>query len=176
MRLPESGLHHRRTFAGASKARDHVQFVVFRLDEQRYALPIDVVERIVRAVGITPLPNAPTIVLGVVDVAGRVLPVLNLRRRFGLPDKSISPADQFLIADAKFRAVVLVVDEADGVIDYPVSAVTASDRIVPEVIHISGVAKLDDGLVLIHDLEKCLSLDEERDLASAMNADATHGS
>jgi purine-binding chemotaxis protein CheW len=74
------------------------QLVVFRLDNQRYALPLPTVERIVRAVEVTALPKAPSIVLGIVDVAGRVCPVLNVRQRFGLPDKEIRSADQFLIA------------------------------------------------------------------------------
>ena len=56
---------------------DIAQLVVFRLDERRYALPLAVVERVVRAVDVTPLPKAPPMVLGVIDVHGRVLPVLN---------------------------------------------------------------------------------------------------
>lgn len=155
---------------------DHIQFVVFRLDGQRYALPLGAVERIVRAVELTPLPNAPAIVLGVINVAGRVLPLLNLRRRFGLQEREISPADQFLIARTPRRGVALVVDDAQEVIDYPESAVIASGRIIPELEHIRGVVTLDDGLVLIHDLERCLSLDEERELANAMNPDTAHGS
>ncbi|MDB6169570.1 MAG: chemotaxis protein CheW, partial [Verrucomicrobia bacterium] len=69
------------------------QIVVFRLDAQRYALSLTAVDRIARAVEITPLPNAPDIVLGVINVSGRVLPVLNLRRRFRMRERAISPAD-----------------------------------------------------------------------------------
>src|SRR3981081_3669364 len=93
------------------------QLVVFRLDARRYALPLSAVERIVPAVEVTPLPKAPAIVLGVIDVEGRVLPMLNIRRRFGLPDKEIAPTGQFLIARTAQRAVVLVIDEAQGVIE-----------------------------------------------------------
>src|SRR6266853_41985 len=81
------------------------QLVVFRLDEERYALRLDVVERIVQAAEVTPLPNAPTIVLGLIDLEGRVLPVLNVRRRFRLPEREIGPADQFLIARTERRTV-----------------------------------------------------------------------
>ena len=94
------------------------QLVVFRLDEQRYALPLAVVERIVRAVEMTPLPNAPAIVLGVIDVAGRgSCPCSTFGDRFGLPEREIRPADQFLIAQTAQRTVVLVIDEAQGVIE-----------------------------------------------------------
>ena len=145
-----------------------MQLVVFRLDRQRYALPLAAVERIVCAVEVTPLPGAPAIVLGAVDVEGRVLPVLNLRRRFLLPEQEVSPVDQFLIAWTARRMVALVMDEAQGVIEREQSAVIRSDRIVPGLEQFQGVVKLDDGLVLIHDLEKFLSLDEARTLDEAM--------
>lgn len=145
-----------------------IQLVVFRLGEQHYALPLAAVERIVRAVEVTPLPGAPAIVLGAIDVEGRVLPVLNLWRRLRLPEREIGPADQFLIAWTARRAVALVMDEAQGVIEREQSAVIASDRIVPGIEQFQGVVKLDDGLVLIHDLEKFLSLDEARALDEAM--------
>jgi purine-binding chemotaxis protein CheW len=157
-----------------AKMRDHIDLVVFRLDEQRYALPLDAVERIVRAVELTPLPNAPAIVLGVMDVAGRVLPVLNLRRRFGLPEREISPTDQFLIARTASRVVALVMDEAQEVIAYPETAVIDASGIVPGVEQVQGVVTLEDGLVLIQALDQCLSLDEEQDLANAMNLELAH--
>jgi purine-binding chemotaxis protein CheW len=159
-----------------SPMSDLTQLVVFSLDGQRFALPLGVVERIVRAVEVTPLPNAPAFVLGVIDMAGRVLPVLNLRRRFGLPEREVGPADQFLIARSGLRTVAVVVDEAYGVLAHPETAVIASGRIVPGLEHILGVVRLEDGLVLIHDLENFLSMDEERDLATPMNPEATHGS
>lgn len=148
--------------------RELLRVVVFRLDGQRYALPLAVVERIVRAVEVTPLPRGPPIVLGVINVGGGILPVLNLRRRFLLPEREIGPADQFLIAQTARRAVALVIDEAHGVIEYDPSAVTGLDRIVPGLEQFRGVVKLDDGLVLIHDLETLLSLDEARAMDEAM--------
>jgi purine-binding chemotaxis protein CheW len=151
------------------------QLVIFRLDEQRYALPLALVDRIVRAVEVTALPKSPDIVVGAIVVAGSVLPVLNIRRRFRLPEREISPADQFLIAHTTHRTVVLVVDEAQGVIERPRSEIVASAQIVPGLEHIQGVINLDDGLVLIHDLEETLSLDEERALGEAMRQEVADG-
>jgi purine-binding chemotaxis protein CheW len=145
------------------------QLVVFRLDDERYALPLAVVERIVRAAEITPLPKAPTIVLGVIDLEGRVLPVLNIRRRFRLTEREIGPADQFLIAATERGTVVLAVDEAQGVIERLPAEIVAAAQIVPGLEQIQGVTRLDDGLVLIHDLERFLSLDESRSLDEAMS-------
>ena len=70
--------------AGAGK---NSILVAFALNEQRYALRLAIVERIVRMVEITPLPNAPDIVLGVVNLQGRIIPIFNIRRRFGLEER-----------------------------------------------------------------------------------------
>jgi len=151
------------------------QLLVFRLDDQRYALPLVVVERIVRAAELTPLPKAPAIVLGVIDVAGQVLPVLNVRRRFRLPEHDVNPGQQFLIAQTGQRTVALLIDEAQRVIEAPGIDVVDAAEIVPGLEQISGVVKLSDGLVLIHDLDKFLSLDEELALDQVMNEEAPHG-
>ena len=148
---------------------DTTQLVVFRLDERRYALPLAAVERVVRAVDVMPLPGAPRIVLGAIDVQGHVLPVLNVRRRFLVPDRDISPADWFLLAHTARHRVVLVVDESEGVVERPQADIIASTQIVPGIEHFPGVVRLDDGLVLIHDLERFLSLDEARALDEAMD-------
>lgn len=145
-----------------------MQLLVFRLKEQHFALPLAAVERVLHAVEVTPLPGAPAIVLGAINVEGRVLPVLNLRQRFLLPQRQIDPADQFLIARTARHTLALVIDEAHGVIEQEPSAVIGSDQIVPGLEQFQGVVKLDDGLVLIHDLETFLSLDEARTLDEAM--------
>jgi purine-binding chemotaxis protein CheW len=147
------------------------QLVVFRLEEQRYALALSVVERVVRAVEVAPLPKAPAIVIGVIDVAGKVLPVLNARKRFGLPDKEIVAADQFLIARTERRMVVLVIDEALGMVERRSSEIIAAGGIAPGLEQIQGVIQLDDGLVFIHDLERFLSLDEAGALDEALSAE-----
>jgi purine-binding chemotaxis protein CheW len=146
------------------------QLVVFRLDERRYALPLAAVERVVRAVDVTPLPKAPPIVLGAINVHGRVLPVLNVRRRFLMPDREICPADWFLLAHTARHTVVLVVDESEGMLERPQAEIVLSTQIVPGLEPFPGVLRLDDGLVVIHDLERFLSLDEARALDEAMEA------
>ena len=140
------------------------------LDEQRYALPLAVVKRIVRAVEVTPLPEAPAIVLGAINVEGSVFPVLNLRRRFILPEREILPNDQFLIANTARRTVVLVIDEALDVIEHPQADIISTGQIMPGLEQFQGVIELGDGLVLIHDLERFLSLDEAIALDAAMGA------
>ena len=148
------------------------QWVVFGLDTGRYAISLAAVDRIVRAVHVTPLPLAPGIVLGAINVEGCVLPVLNIRRRFRLPERNINLADHFLIARTAQRRVVLVIDAAQGVLEHPSTAVIDVESIAPGLAHIRGVITLEDGLVLIHDLEQFLSPDESHALDQAMNQGA----
>jgi purine-binding chemotaxis protein CheW len=150
------------------------RWVVFCLDDGRFALPLAAVDRIVRAVHVTPMPRAPGIVLGAIDVQGRVLPVFNIRRRFGLPERTVVPADQFLIAHTALRTVVLVIDAAQGVFEHAATGATETANIARELEHICGVMQLPDGLVLIHDLEQLLSPDEARVLDQAMSERASH--
>jgi purine-binding chemotaxis protein CheW len=158
----------------AQDVGETTQWVVFCLDEGRYALPLTAVDRIVRAVHVTPMPRAPGIVLGAIDVQGRVLPVFNIRRRFGLPERTVGPADHFLIAHTALRCVVLVIDSAQGVIEHAAKDATEAANIARDFEHIHGVIQLDDGLVLIHDLEHFLSPDEARVLDEAMSPQASH--
>ena len=149
-------------------SHEMLALTVFLLDGQRYALPLAQVDRVVRAVAVAPLPKAPEIVLGVVDVQGQLIPLINLRRRFHLPERDIELSDQFIIASTARRTVALVADEVTGVVEVPETQVTAAGEVVPGLEYVAGVAKQEDGLILIHDLDTCLSLDEEQALREAL--------
>ena len=164
------------TAASTTALRETAQWVVFRLDTGRYALPLTAVERIVRAVYVTPLALAPDIVLGAIDVAGRILPVFNIRRRLRLPERMIDPQDHFLIARTAQRTVVLVIDSAQGILERPAVAMIDAKSIGSNLGHIQGVIQAPDGLVLIHDLEHFLTPDEARALDAAMNRRGPHAS
>ena len=144
------------------------QFIIFTLGEQRYALHLSVVDRVVRAVTINPIPQAPEIILGVVNVQGRIIPIINMRRRFGLPEREIVLTDQLIIAHTARRPVGLVVDAIIDVIEYPKQGIAAAENILPDLEYVEGVVKFQDGLVLIHDLDKFLSLEEETSLSQAL--------
>ena len=144
--------------------------VVFALDDQRYGLPLFAVERVARMVDVTPLPRAPDIVLGVVNVRGQVIPVLNLRRRFHLPERDFALTDQLVIARTARRPVALAADAVAGVLEYSAQQAVEARDIVPGIEYVEGVIKLGDGLVLIHDLDKFLSLEEETALERAIES------
>jgi purine-binding chemotaxis protein CheW len=142
--------------------------LIFSLDDWQCALHLSAVERTYRAVAITPLPDAPEIVIGIVNVRGVVLPVVNLRKRFRLPEKDLAPSDHLVIAHTVRRPVALVVDGVTGVIECADQDIAAADAIVPGMEYVEGVLRLKDGMILIHDLDSFLSLDEEVALDSAM--------
>lgn len=145
-----------------------VQLVLFALDEQRFALGLSSVERIVRVVDVTPLPSAPPIVLGIINVKGDVVPVYDLRRRFRLPEREIHLTDQLMIATTSRQTVALLVDLVSGVLEVAEDEIASAEKILPQIEYVHGVVKLQDGLVLIHDLDRFLSPAEERSLDQAL--------
>ena len=145
-----------------------MQFVVFELCGQRFALPLGAVERIVRAVEILPLPGAPDVVLGAINVGGFVVPVFCVRRRFGLQNSEISPEQQLLLARTAARTVAMVIDQAVDVIECASHDIVPAGTIVHGLDGFQGVAALANGMVLIHDLEKFLSGAEAAQLAHAL--------
>jgi purine-binding chemotaxis protein CheW len=146
------------------------QLVVFTLDEQRYAVPLSAVERIVRLVEITPVPHTPEIVLGVINVQGRILPVVDIRRRFRLPARELHLSDHLLIARTSKRTVALVVDAVSEVVTLSDPEMVTREKILGRLEYVAGVVKRPDGLILIHDLDEFLSLEEEQALHDAIDA------
>jgi purine-binding chemotaxis protein CheW len=119
---------------------------------------------------ITPVSSAPDILLGIVNLEGRVIPVVDVRRRFYLPKREISPSDRLIFARAERRCVALVADTVTGVIECSDDSLISGERILPGLRHVQGIIKFEDGLILIHNLDKFLSLEEEASLDLALAA------
>jgi purine-binding chemotaxis protein CheW len=152
----------------ALSTNQDTRWVVFLLDEQRYALHLSCVERAVRAAEVTPLPKAPEIVLGVINVQGQIVPVVDIRKRFRLPQREIDPSHRFILARSSRRRIAIVADSIQGLAQRPQGDVIAPEKILPGMEYVDGVAKLEDGMALIHDLDKFLSFDEERGLSETL--------
>lgn len=145
-----------------------VTLVVFHLDELRIALPLAAVERVIRAVGVTPLPRAPEIVRGAINMQGRAIPVLDIRGRFDLRAREPGVGDQMIIARAGRRPVALIADAVSGTLSVPQQAIAPMHTVMPGIRQIEGVVSLQDGLLFIHDLDRFLSIEEERELDAAL--------
>jgi purine-binding chemotaxis protein CheW len=143
--------------------------VLFAVEELNLALHLESVERVIRAMEIAPLPDAPRGVLGVINLEGRVIPVFDLRARFGLPSREVRASDYLVIARMQSRAAALLVDTVAGVVPADQVHLTESSEILPEMECISGVIKLDGNLVFLHDLEKFLSNEDYEALQLALN-------
>ena len=144
------------------------QLVEFTLEEHKYAVNLAAVERIVHVAEVAPLPQAPEIVLGIINFSGKIIPVVDLRRRFRLPEREMTLYDHLLIARTSKRELAFIADRVTGVVEYGEEEWTAADRIAPGLEYLAGVVKLKDGLIFIHDLERFLSLDEEESLGEAL--------
>lgn len=146
------------------------QLVTFSLDDQKFALYVSVVQRIIRVIEVTPLPEAPEIVIGIINVHGQIIPVCNVRMRFHLAGRDVQLSDQMIIADTATRTVALLVDSVDDVIEIPEEKIVAGDKILPGLKYVDGVLKTEDGMILIHDLDRFLSLQEAAALNDALEA------
>jgi purine-binding chemotaxis protein CheW len=144
------------------------EVLLFTLAGQRYALPAEEVRELVRAVRLTPLPHAPAVVEGLLNLRGELLPVLDLRRRFRLPARRLSASDHLVVAQAGPRRVALRVDRAEGLLPLEPGLLDGSPGELPGVGYVAGALKLPDGLVLLHDLRTFLSEAEALTLEEAL--------
>jgi purine-binding chemotaxis protein CheW len=139
----------------------------FRIDENLLAIPIRVVERVIRAVQVTPLGNAPKTILGAINYKGSIIPVLSLRKRLGYPERELLSSDRFLIIKTSARRLVLVVDEIrDIILHNHIEDDTLNS--LPESIEAEGITCNEDGIILIFDPEKFVSSSEEINLDKAL--------
>jgi purine-binding chemotaxis protein CheW len=150
-----------------------MRILLFTIDDQRYGVPAEAIIEIVRAVAITLLPNAPAVIEGMIDLRGSVVPVFDLRRRFRLPPRALSPDDHFVIVRAGARTAALHVDHALDIVDVDDAAIGALTGQVQRADYVAGVAALADGLAVIHDVDTFLSSAESESLDAALAAAAT---
>ncbi len=144
------------------------KIVLFSLEEPRYALYLSAVEKVIRSVEITPLPEAPEIVLGVINVQGEIIPVIDIRKLFHLPTREINLEDQFIIAKTSKRLMALSVDSVEGVSEIADNKVAVAKVALPFAEYLSGVTIVENNIILINDLEKFLSLNQQKALDKAL--------
>lgn len=143
--------------------------VLFKLDERTFALRLENVDRIIRAVEITPLPKAPEIVLGIINLHGEVVPVVDLRKRFSLPSKNISPGDHIILVKTSRRKIGIVADITEGYKEISGEEIIDDKEIWNNIEYVEGVARISNELVLINNLEKFLNIEEEAQIDSALS-------
>ena len=145
-----------------------IRLILLTVDGQTYALHLEAVDRILRMVAVTPLPGAPDAVEGVINIQGEVVPVVSIRRRLGLAERTAGAADSLLVARARSRRLAIIAESVLGVVERPADAIVSTGDLAQRVRHIEGVLKTSDGLVLIQDLDRFFSPEEERSLDLAL--------
>lgn len=153
---------------------DSISLLVFTVDSLRLGLSLEAVDRVVCACEITPLPGAPELVVGAINLQGEVIPVLDLRQRLLLPRRPIDVDDQFLLVRADERRYALIVDETDGVHEFPTHMVVPAGEVAEGLVQIQGLVRLPDGLLLIEDPQQFLDVAGMQRLAQALSVEAGH--
>lgn len=146
------------------------QLLEWRLDAQRYALDHHQIIRVERAAAVAPLPGAPSSILGVINVRGEILPVFDVRARFGLPTRAPQPGDQLLLVQTATRRLAFFADQVHSVAAWPDEALLDATALGVQDATTAAVLRLSDGLVLIQDLDRFLAQDEAAWLDDALTA------
>jgi len=142
------------------------QFIVFSVGGEEYGLPVLRVQEIIRYLTPTKVPHGPSFVEGVIDFRGEVIPIVNLRSRFGLPPKEYDSFSVIIVIEANGKIVGLTVDQVSEIINIP------KDRIHPapdfsaqkNTRFLTAMGKLNEKLIFLIDLDKIMDLSEQEDL------------
>lgn len=137
-----------------------LKFVGFSIDSQKFALPMVFVNRVIHVVEISPLPQTPAFIQGIINFHGDIIPVINMRSLFGLQQRDIELTDKLLIADIPSGKFAFLVDSTQGILEIEKNEILKTKTINYGDKFFHGIIKQQDGMILINDVEKFLSKDE----------------
>lgn len=138
------------------------KMIVFQLQDEEYAVPVNQIGSIERQQPITRVPQTLPYVKGVINLRGVVIPIIDLRLRFGMKETAFDANKRIIIAQMNEMEVGLIVDAANDVIDIPQELIEPAPEVIGTVNadYIEGVAKVDNRLLILLDLLKVLSAQE----------------
>jgi purine-binding chemotaxis protein CheW len=140
-----------------------LHLVTFALDREEFGVPIQQVREVIRVSEITRVPQARPHVRGVTNLRGRILAVVEIRTRMGLPPAEITPRSRIMVVGVHDRTLGILVDGVSQVVKVPTPTVTPAPEEVmtPGADYITGVARWNSRLIILLDLEKVLLLPDE---------------
>lgn len=152
--------------ASGAHSDELLQLVTLTLGSEEFAVDILKVQEINRMKEITRVPNAPSYVEGVINLRGKVIPVVNLRRKFGLPEKENDDRSRIMIMDIQGITMGLVVDSVSEVLRIPSSIVEPTPPMASNISteYIKGIAKLEDRLIILLDIDRLLGKTDDTQL------------
>jgi purine-binding chemotaxis protein CheW len=156
------------TSSGSNRSGE-LQIVVCELADEHYGLDIAKVFEIIRHQPITAVPRSPHFVKGVINLRGRIIPVVDLRERFGMPPVEPTKETRIVVAESAATRVGLIVDSVSEVLLVPYEAVEATPEVAAgaDAEYLRGIANLGDRLVLLLELAGLFGIEDRRALAGA---------
>ena len=149
-----------------SESSEILQLVSFKIGDEEFGVDILKVQEINRMMQITKVPNAPVFVEGVVNLRGRIIPVIDLRTRIGMEKKDYGKETRIVVVEIAGNIVGFIVDEVSEVLRIPRNITEPPPEMVSGLNsdYITAVGKLEDRLLILLDLEKILSSEEQNQL------------
>ncbi len=143
-----------------------IQLVSFKLGKEEFGVDILKVQEINRMLEITEIPNSPEFVEGIVNLRGRIIPVIDLKKRLSLPIKEHDNSTRIIVVELQGKTVGFIVDEVSEVLRIESNITEPPPEMVAGINsdYITAVAKLEDKLLILLDLNKVLSQEEEQEL------------
>lgn len=140
-----------------------LQLVAFRLGNETYAVDIQQVQEIIRMQRITAVPGAPFFVEGVINLRGRIIPVIDLRKRLGLPPGEETDEVRIVVVEVPPHKVGMIVDAVEEVLRLSTENIEAPSSLVASVDeqYLKGVGKTEDRLVVLLDLKEVLKKEKD---------------
>jgi purine-binding chemotaxis protein CheW len=156
----------------ATTSNDLLQLVSFVIENEEFGIDILKVQEIIRPVEITRVPNAPGFVEGVINLRGRIVPVIDLRARFGLPTRERDKNTRIVVVELSNKVVGFMMDAVREVIRVDRTVIEPPPELAVgiDANYIKGVAKLEDRLLILLDLEEVLSAEEHSGLRPLQEA------
>ena len=141
---------------------DEKQLVLFDLSNEAYGIDISAVHEIIRMQPVTKVPRTPTFVEGIINLRGKVIPVIDLRRRFGFDVAEQTKDNRIVVVDIDGENIGIIVDAVTEVLRIPSDSVEPPSDIITtsDSDYLLGIAKVDGKLIILLDLDKVLSKDE----------------
>lgn len=143
------------------------RWVTFKLDNEVYGVSVSEVREVLRYSNIAPVPGAPSFVVGIINLRGNVVTVIDTRNRFGLPSAEVSDESRIIIVDMADQEVGVLVDSVAEVVDIDANTIEAAPNVGNEDTsrYINGVTSLEGNLLILVDVKKLLTDDELADLS-----------
>ena len=153
-----------------------LQIVGFRIGNETYGVRISAVREIVRVPEITSVPNAPETIEGVINLRGKIIPVMDLRKRFGQADVQPDKKNRILVVELENKLLGLIVNSASEVLKIPPSEIESPGSMLAEgeSTYVTGVGKLGGRLIILLDIAKLLQRPEYKRIEEAAEPVSNH--